>query len=68
MKIVKRGKSEPKAYRFKCVWCGSILEAEPDELKPDTFDRNEQYYSFRCPVCNKDRIISERDWEEIGED
>ena len=68
MKIIKRGKMNPKAYRFKCLWCRSDLEAKPSELKAHVFDRNEQYYKFFCPVCEMERIVSERDCEEVGED
>lgn len=65
MKIIKKGKAEPAAVRFKCVWCGSILEAGMDELTPDSFCRNEQFYAFNCPVCMKERVISERDWKAV---
>ena len=66
MRIIKAGHAPSKKFRFTCVWCGSVLEAEKDELEPDVFERNEQFYRFACPVCKKERIISDHDMKGVG--
>ncbi len=66
MEIIKKGNKPPKILRkvqFKCVWCGSILKADKEELQKDTVDFDEQFYRFHCPVCEEERIVSECDIE-----
>ena len=52
MRILVEGK-KPNAYpkRFKCVHCGSILEAESEDLRKIGTQYNSTVYEFLCPVC-----------------
>lgn len=53
MKIVHIASKQ--TYRFNCPSCASRLEAESQELK----DIGGRVRVFHCPICRKDRYISE---------
>ena len=60
MRILVEGK-KPKAYpkRFKCIHCGSVLEAEEKDLKYIGAQYNSSIYEFYCPVCNEKRTVDD---------
>lgn len=66
MRMIKAGHAPARCFRFTCVWCGSVVEADKNELEPDIFDRNERYYRFDCPICNKSRIVADHDMKAVG--
>ncbi len=60
MRILVEGK-KPKAYpkRFKCIHCGSVLEAEKKDLNYISAQYNSSIYEFYCPVCNEKRTVDD---------
>ena len=58
MKVIKRvePQSISRLVRFNCPCCGSRLEEERDKLGFATH-RNEDYYTFVCPVCRKECVV-----------
>ena len=53
MKILKRGvKPEEKIYIGKCNICGTIVEAKGNEVKNTYDQRDGDYHTINCPVCN----------------
>lgn len=53
MKIIKRAIKD--VYRFECPNCGSVLEADLDEIKP--IYGCDLTVEFHCPVCDSVRTI-----------
>ena len=68
IKIIHKGKKPASRMRFTCVWCRSVLEADRSDLTEDGFYRNEQYYTFNCPVCGESRSIVENDMQEVEDE
>lgn len=55
MKIIKRAIKD--VYRFECPNCGSVLEADLDEIKPIYGCGTVSEVEFYCPVCDSVRTI-----------
>lgn len=54
MKIIKRG-TDPKAepLRATCNNCQTVFEFHPIEAKYSSDQRDGDFYSIACPVCNQ---------------
>jgi len=52
MKIIRKGDLKKKQYRFECNACGCVFECADDEVKKESH-RNEAYFSYLCPTCDK---------------
>lgn len=60
MKVIKRGViPSEKLYRGRCRTCDSIIEATHDELKHTSDQRDGDYHSALCPVCQLSTIYFE---------
>ena len=68
MKLIKRVESKPKDrfVQFDCPCCGSRLEERLSAMGT-TMYRNEEYYTFVCPVCHELCGVDEGQIAEVGE-
>lgn len=54
MKIIRIGEKKRKSKRFRCNNCRSVFVADFGEYNTEKYPhRPGNYYSSRCPVCNK---------------
>ena len=61
MRILVAGKKPKPEYpkRFKCTYCGSLLEVDAYDLKYIGTQYNSAIYEFYCPVCNEKRTVDD---------
>ena len=61
MRILVAGKKPKPEYpkRFKCIHCGSVLEADAYDLKYIGSQYNSAIYEYHCPVCGEDRTVDD---------
>jgi DNA-directed RNA polymerase subunit RPC12/RpoP len=64
MKVIKNGnggwkldQSKHNVYRFKCVNCGSILQARDDDPALEYTGENRREFHFVCPVCGERHLM-----------
>ena len=60
LKVIKRGKLYLRTYRFRCEYCGSILQATEDEiasLEAPLYDGGVFCRYYDCPVCEKRNLL-----------
>lgn len=60
MKVI--AKCVRKIYKFRCPFCGSLLETE-NEKEVDTILLSEELFKYYCPVCGLDRFTSVKEVE-----
>lgn len=68
-----RAKCVQKIYKFRCPFCGSLLETDnEEEMSIDPVF--EKLFNYYCPVCKTDRFVNvqevdiEYDYEELQND
>lgn len=61
MRILVKGNKPRVEYpkRFKCTYCGSLLDVDAYDLKYIGTQYNSAIYEFYCPVCREDRTVDE---------
>ena len=61
MKILIEGRKPNPEWpkKFKCTYCGSILEAESEDLRKIGTQYNSTIYEFLCPVCGTYRTTDD---------
>lgn len=53
MRIIQKGRVEPRVVRFTCRECGCIFEAATTiEAIRVTDQRDGDYYECKCPTCD----------------
>ena len=64
MKVIVEGRKPMPQWpkRFRCIHCGSIIEADKDDLKCVGRQYNETYYEYYCPVCMRTRSIGDTEF------
>lgn len=64
MKILIKGEKPVPEYpkKFKCIHCGSILEADAYDLKYIGSQYNDSVYEYVCPVCQATRAVYDSDF------
>ena len=65
MRILKRGiKKEEIKYIGRCYSCSSIIEAIGKEIKHNYDQRDGDYNTIVCPVCNDITYVFEQSSQE----
>lgn len=61
MRILVAGKKPKPEWpkKFKCTYCGSLLEVDAYDLKYIGTQYNSAIYEFYCPVCGKERTVDD---------
>lgn len=61
MKILIEGRKPKPEWpkKFKCTYCGSVLEADLKDLNYVGTQYNSSIYEFYCPVCNEKRTVDD---------
>ena len=55
MKIISRGEiPEKKPVRMTCDHCKTLAEFEQSEMRPVFDQRDGDYWSVSCPVCERE--------------
>ena len=64
MKVLIEGKKPAPEYpkKFRCIHCGSVLEAYSYDLKYIGSQYNESIYEYICPVCQTIRTDDDRNF------
>ena len=58
IEVMKKGVPPmDKKYETECNQCNSILRFLRSDVDRDNSPRNESYYRFKCPVCQKELYI-----------
>ena len=70
MKVIKRGiPADEKRVRFRCMVCGSVLEAQRKELKiVRGLPAQAELLEFECPVCEHDSHLTVDDLQEVSDE
>ena len=65
MRVLKRGaKKEEIKYIGKCYNCNSIIEAIGKEVKHNYDQRDGDYNTIVCPICNDITYVFEQSSQE----
>lgn len=69
MKVIKRGiLADEKRVRFRCMVCGSVLEAQMKELGiVRSLPAQAGLLEFKCPVCKHDGRVTVDELVEVPE-
>ena len=62
MKVIYNGlkEKEEMLYELHCIHCNSVFECNDKELGTiNRDDRDGDYYTINCPVCNKMLYIND---------
>jgi len=61
MKILNRVDPKDWVLRTKCEECTSELEVETTDLLMRAAEDNSTYFTFQCPVCQRQNGLSSND-------
>jgi RNase P subunit RPR2 len=58
--IIHKGQIPDRTLQGTCRNCRTVIEGQPEDCKHHSDQRDGDYHSAACPVCNRDIIMTKK--------